>query len=53
MYHDNSGHEPAIHWTLTGYDYPGANVTTKNRNVKPAMGSLISRILKPNREAYA
>jgi hypothetical protein len=45
VYHGTPSHEAAIHWTLTGYDYPGANVTTKNRNVKPAMGSIVSRAL--------
>ncbi len=43
-YHGTPSHEAAIHWTLTGYDYPGANVTTKNRNIKPAMGSIVSKI---------
>lgn len=42
-YHGTPSHEAAIHWTLTGYDYPGANVTTKNRNVKPAMGAIVSK----------
>src|SRR5260221_13268933 len=49
VYHGTPSHEAAIHWTLTGYDYPGANVTTKNRNVKPAMGSILSKALGPNR----
>jgi hypothetical protein len=49
-YHGTPSHEAAIHWTLTGYDYPGANVTTKNRNVKPAMGSIVSRSLEAGRE---
>ncbi len=49
VYHGTPSHEAAIHWTLTGYDYPGANTTTKNRNVKPAMGAIISRTLGPNR----
>ena len=48
-YHGTPSHEAAIHWTLTGYDYPGANTTTKNRNVKPAMGSIVSRMLGTNR----
>lgn len=42
-YHGTPSHEAAIHWTLTGYDYPGANTTTKNRNVKPAMGAILSK----------
>jgi hypothetical protein len=45
VYHGTPSHEAAIHWTLTGYDYPGANTTTKNRNIKPAMGSIVSRLL--------
>lgn len=49
VYHGTPSHEAAIHWTLTGYDYPGANVTTKNRNVKPAMGSILSKALGPSR----
>lgn len=49
VYHGTPSHEAAIHWTLTGYDYPGANTTTKNRNVKPAMGSILSKTLGPGR----
>ena len=49
VYHGTPSHEAAIHWTLTGYDYPGANTTTKNRNIKPAMGSIVSRSLGSNR----
>ncbi len=55
VYHGTPSHEAAIHWTLTGYDYPGANVTTKNRNVKPAMGSIVARTRganKPGLPAY-
>jgi Protein of unknown function (DUF1501) len=47
-YHGNPSHEAAIHWTLTGYDYPEANTTTKNRNVKPAMGAILSKALGAN-----
>ncbi len=47
-YHGTPSHEAAIHWTLTGYDYPGANTTTKNRNVKPAMGAIVSKTRGPN-----
>lgn len=47
-YHGTPSHEAAIHWTLTGYDFPGANTTTKNRNTHPAMGSIVSRTLGPN-----
>lgn len=45
VYHGTPSHEAAIHWTLTGYDYPGANVTTKNRNIKPSTGSIVARTL--------
>jgi hypothetical protein len=44
-YHGTPSHEAAIHWTLTGYDYPGANTSTNNRNIKPAMGSIVSKSL--------
>ena len=29
VYHGTPSHEAAIHWTLTGYDYPGANTTKR------------------------
>lgn len=48
VYHGTPSHEAAIHWTLTGYDYPNANVTTKNRNIKPSMGSILSKALPSN-----
>ena len=48
-YHGTPSHEAAIHWTLTGYDYPEANTTTKNRNTKPSMGSIVSKTKGPNR----
>lgn len=48
VYHGTPSHEAAIHWVLTGYDYPGANTTTKNRNVKPAMGSIVAKVLGPS-----
>ncbi|MCC7420587.1 MAG: DUF1501 domain-containing protein [Planctomycetaceae bacterium] len=48
-WHGTPSHEAAIHWTLTGYDYPGANTTTKNRNVKPSVGSIVSKVLGPSR----
>ncbi|MFP6764667.1 MAG: DUF1501 domain-containing protein, partial [Planctomycetaceae bacterium] len=44
VYHATPSHEAAIHWVLTGYNYVGANTTTKNRNDKPSMGSLVARI---------
>jgi hypothetical protein len=49
VYHGTPSHEAAIHWVLTGYDYPGANVTTKNRNIKPALGSVAAKVLGPSR----
>ena len=48
VYHATPSHEAAIHWVLTGYNYPGANTTTKNRNNKPAMGSIVSKVLGPS-----
>src|SRR4029079_14563488 len=48
VYHGTPSHEAAIHWTLTGYDYPGANTTTKNRNIRPAMGSIVSKMRGAN-----
>jgi hypothetical protein len=49
-FHATPSHEAAIHWTLTGYDYPGANTTTHNRNVKPAMGSIVAKCLGSRRK---
>lgn len=48
VYHGTPSHEAAIHWTLTGYDYPGANTSDKNRNVKPAIGSIVSKLRGSN-----
>lgn len=45
VYHATPSHEAAIHWVLTGYNYIGANTSTKNRNDKPAMGSLVAKVL--------
>jgi len=45
VFHATPSHEAAIHWVLTGYDYPGANTTTQNRNDKPAMGSIVAKTL--------
>ena len=44
VYHATPSHEAAIHWVLTGYNYIGANTTTKNRNDKPSMGSIVAKI---------
>jgi len=44
VYHATPSHEAAIHWVLTGYNYPGANTTTKNRNNKPSMGSIVAKV---------
>ncbi len=49
VYHGTPSHEAAIHWVLTGYDYPGANVTTKNRNDKPSVGSFVAKVRGPSR----
>lgn len=49
VYHGTPSHEAAIHWVLTGYNYPGANTTTRNRNIKPSMGSIVSKRLGPSR----
>lgn len=49
VHHGTPSHEAAIHWVLTGYDYPGANTTTKNRNVKPAAGAIVSKVLGPSK----
>lgn len=43
VYHATPSHEAAIHWVLTGFDYPGANTSTKNRNNRPAMGSIVAK----------
>ena len=48
VYHATPGHEPGIHWVLTGYDYPGANLSDRNRNLNPAMGSVVSKEFGPN-----
>ncbi|MCH2124476.1 MAG: DUF1501 domain-containing protein [Pirellulaceae bacterium] len=47
VHHATPSHEAAIHWVLTGYNYPGANTSTKNRNDKPAMGSIVAKALGP------
>jgi uncharacterized protein (DUF1501 family) len=55
VHHGTPSHEAAIHWALTGYDYPGANVTTKNRNDKPSVGSFVAKVRgssKPGLPAY-
>lgn len=48
VYHGTPSHEAAIHWTLTGFDYPGANTSDKNRNVRPAMGSIVAKMRGAN-----
>lgn len=55
VHHGTPSHEAAIHWVLTGYDYPGANTTTKNRNDKPSVGSFVAKVRgssKPGLPAY-
>ncbi|MFN0196010.1 MAG: DUF1501 domain-containing protein [Planctomycetaceae bacterium] len=44
VYHLTPSHEAAIHWVLTGYYYPEANTTTKNRNIRPGMGSVVAKL---------
>ena len=44
VHNGTPSHEAAIHWVLTGYDYPGANTTTKNRNDKPSVGSFVANV---------
>lgn len=48
VYHGTPSHEAAIHWTLTGFDYPGANTAAKNRNIRPAMGSIVAKLRGAN-----
>ncbi len=46
--HSNSGHGPADHFMLTGYDpTPGFNGSLKPNNQKPAHGSIIAHQLGP------
>ena len=55
VHHGTPSHEAAIHWVLTGYDYPGANVTTKNRNNQPSVGSFVAKLRgtsRPGLPAY-
>ena len=50
VYVDSPSHPVAIHMTLTGWDYPGADVAGKNRNVThPSIGSWVSRLRPSNR----
>ncbi len=49
VYHATPSHEAAIHWVLTGYNYPGANTSTRNRNIKPSMGSIVAKALGSNK----
>ena len=48
VYHATPSHEAGIHWVLTGYNYVGANTTTKNRNDKPSMGSIVAKVRGAN-----
>jgi uncharacterized protein (DUF1501 family) len=55
VHHATPSHEAAIHWVLTGYNYPGANTTTRNRNIQPSMGSIVAKSLgssKPGLPPY-
>ncbi|MEX1231765.1 MAG: DUF1501 domain-containing protein [Planctomycetaceae bacterium] len=44
VYHLTPSHEAGIHWVLTGYNYPIANTTTNNRNIRPGMGSVVAKL---------
>ena len=49
VHHLTPNHEAAIHWVLTGYNYPGANTSTRNRNDKPSMGSIVAKARGSNK----
>jgi hypothetical protein len=42
-HHPTPDHIQAIHITLCGCELPGANIDSRNRNLSPAMGSIVSR----------
>ncbi len=42
-YHPTPDHIQAIHITLCGCELPGANIDSRNRNLTPAMGSIIAK----------
>jgi hypothetical protein len=47
--HTNSGHAGGTHWVMTGYDYPPAD--NGMAQVKPSLGSIISRVRGPSNPA--
>ncbi len=47
--HQNSGHGGGTHWVMTGYDYPPADAGQPQ--IKPALGSILSRYRGPNNSA--
>jgi hypothetical protein len=50
VYVDSPSHPVAIHMTLTGWDWPGADVGGKNRNTThPSIGSWVARLRSENR----
>jgi hypothetical protein len=50
VYVDSPSHPVAIHQTLTGWDWPGADVAGKNLNTThPSIGSWVARLRKENR----
>jgi len=50
VYVDSPSHPVAIHMTLTGWDYTGADVAGKNRNLThPSIGSWVARLRPDNR----
>ena len=42
-YHPTPDHIQAIHITLCGCELPGANIDSRNRNLTPAMGSVVAK----------
>ncbi len=44
VYHPTPDHIQAIHITLCGCELPGANIDSKNRNLSPAMGSVVAKL---------
>ena len=42
-HHPTPDHIQAIHITLCGCELPGANIDSRNRNLSPAMGSVVAK----------
>ncbi|MFO0805857.1 MAG: DUF1501 domain-containing protein [Gemmataceae bacterium] len=52
-YHPTPDHIQAIHITLCGCELPGANIDSRNRNLSPAMGSIVAKYrAKPGLPGY-